>query len=93
MNNDIFTGVHTARKVIAELNATDYTFVDGNKMNHFDSIVAFDSRCYTTNAILSRFKKLEDDRDDAHKQYRAKVDAFIKNLPFEDGCPRSNRYL
>ena len=90
MNNDVFTGVHTARKVIAELNATDYTFVDGNKMNHYDSVAAFDTRCYTTNAILLRFQKLENDRDDEHIQYREKVDTFVRNLPFEDGCPRSN---
>lgn len=86
VNNDIFTGVGTAREVVKELNATDVTFIDGNRLNHLGSVIAFDTRCYTTNSIMLKFRNLENERDDDRKAYRSRVEAFVASLPFDDGC-------
>lgn len=86
VNNDVFTGHQTALEVIAELNATDYKFIDGNNLTHLDAIVGLDTRCWTLNDILTKFEGSENQRDSAHKNYRSKVAAFVNSLSFQDGC-------
>lgn len=84
--NDIFTGVATAREVIADLNATDYKIADADRMTHSDAILGLLVRCYYLDDILRKFERLENARDDEHRAYRRKVDDFVQSLPFEDGC-------
>lgn len=91
MNNDVFTGPKTAREVIAELKATDYKFIDGDNLSHLDAVVGVDTRCYTTDDIMLKFQNFENKRDNGHRNYRIKVNAFVKNLPFKNGCPKSAR--
>lgn len=86
VNNDVFTGPKTARAVVAELQAKDVKFIDGNNLDHADSVVGIDTRCYTLDDILSKFRKLEADRDDNHRNYRRKVETFLASLPYENGC-------
>lgn len=86
VNNDVFTGHQTALNVIAELNATDYKFIDGDNLSHLDAVVGFDTRCWTLNDILTKFERLENRRGRARRKYRRKVASFVDSLQFEDGC-------
>ena len=79
-------GVDTARKVIQELNATNYKIVDAERMDHVDAVIGIDIRCYYLNDVMLTFKRLENERDGEHERYREKVDTFVKSLGFEDGC-------
>ncbi|OQR66889.1 lipase 1-like [Tropilaelaps mercedesae] len=88
--NDIFTGIATAYKVLAELNVpqSNYRIIDGNRLSHFDTLWGWDARCWIYNHLLARLETLELQRaDKALRYYRSRtVPQFQKGLEFEDGC-------
>lgn len=74
---------------MASLKAKDYVFIDGDNLCHLDAVIGSNARCYTTYDIMKRFEKVEKKRGGGHMKYRAKVRAFVKKLPFKDGCPQA----
>ena len=82
--NDVFTGFESLKELVAELKPTDHKILDG--VTHVDVIVGSYSRCYHLNDLVTKLKRLENERDGEHRAHRKKVDTFLQSLPFEDGC-------
>lgn len=89
--NDIFTGVETAKQVIAQfkLNTSDYEIVDGLRMSHHDTLWGWDARCWIYNSVLARLDSIEDDRGPEKIRYfQTTVPQYVSQLQLEDGCKR-----
>lgn len=86
VENDDLMGPESMRAVIKMLNATDFRIIHGDGMRHIGVVLAADSRCYIYNDLLYRFNKFENGRGRERNHYRSKVAAYLKKLPFGDGC-------
>ncbi|XP_003746953.1 gastric triacylglycerol lipase-like [Galendromus occidentalis] len=84
--NDPFNGPESAQGVIDTLQPTFSKFIEGDSLSHNDVVLATDSRCYIYNDVVATFDNLENERDEAHRTYRSRVEAHLRELPYEDGC-------
>ena len=86
VRNDVFMEHGTQAAVAASLHAEKVKFIDGNNLNHGETTLASDVRCYTVNDFMSEFNRLEAARNEARKNYRDEAARFAEELPFGDGC-------
>ena len=86
VENDSFNGPESIQAVIKMLHAREVKIIEGDQLSHIDVVLATDARCYIYNDILSKFNKLEADRDEDRKSFRSKVETHLKQLPYADGC-------
>ena len=89
--NDIFTGVATAKQVIAEfkLDSADYEIVDGLRMSHHDTLWGWDARCWIYNSLIARLDSIEEGRGAEKIQYyQTTVPRYVSQLELDDGCKR-----
>ena len=86
VRNEQYLGPVSTWKIIDDLKATDVKFIDGDRLSHVDVVVAKDVRCYILDDILSKISSLETQRNDARKKFRSKVELYLKQLPYENGC-------
>ena len=90
--NDIFTGVETAKEVIAKLklNASDYEILDGLRMSHHDTLWGWDARCWIYDSLVARLDGIEEGRGALKAQYyRETVPQYVSTLQLENGCKKS----
>lgn len=92
--NDIFTGVQTAKRVIADfkLNPADYEIIDGLRMSHHDTLWGWDARCWIYDAVIARLDSFEEGRESLRAEYFAtSVPQHVTRLQLENGCKRKSR--
>ncbi|XP_003743442.2 gastric triacylglycerol lipase [Galendromus occidentalis] len=87
--NDKYFGVATAQSLIKDLGIkdSDYKMIDGNGLEHHDTVWGWDARCYVYDHLLDRLDALESSRSLIRKVFRQRMSRSAKSLPFEDGCP------
>lgn len=85
-DNDAFTGLNTAKKIIKELNLGKENYRLLQNYTHSDFVWAWNARCHIYDDIVKNFDGIERQRGEKRVAYRDRVEKHVEGLDFANGC-------